>query len=222
MLLFTLGAALLTGLIFGLAPAIQTARQNVNESLGKGGRGGGSGVSGRLRNVLVVSEVALALVLLAGAGLMIRSMTSLLSISPGFRTDHLLTMHVNLTAPKYQDEKRAKAFGDELLDRVARVPGVQSVAIGSGFPMLDRISATPFRVKGNPRPATEPARSPTRRRWATDISKRSACPFFADDPSPVPTRSKQTIRHRGERSSGQAHLAPGHAIGKVLLLGGRP
>ena len=117
-LVFTLGAALLTGLIFGLAPAIQTARQNVNESLSKGGRGGGSGVSGRLRNVLVISEVALALVLLAGAGLMIRSMASLLSISPGFRTDHLLTMHVNLNAPKYQDEKLVKEFCNELLDRV--------------------------------------------------------------------------------------------------------
>ena len=152
-LMFTLGAALLTGLIFGLAPAIQTARQNVNESLVKGGRGGGSGVSGRMRNILVVSEVALALVLLAGAGLMIRSMTSLLSISPGFRTDHLLTMHVNLNAPKYDDDKRVKAFGDELQERVARVPGVRSVAIGSGFPMLDRIAATPFQVEGEPPPA---------------------------------------------------------------------
>ncbi len=152
-LAFTLGAALLTGLIFGLAPAIQTARQNVNESLGKGGRGGGSGVSGRLRSVLVVSEIALALVLLAGAGLMIRSMASLLSISPGFRTDHLLTMHVNLTAPKYEDQKRVQSFCTELLDRVARVPGVKSVAMGSGFPMLDRVSANSFRVEGEPEPA---------------------------------------------------------------------
>lgn len=152
-LAFTLGAALLTGLIFGLAPAIQTARQNVNESLVKGGRGGGSGVSGRLRNVLVISEVALALVLLAGSGLMIRSMASLLSISPGFQTGHLLTMHVNLTAPKYQDHKRVQAFCNDLLERISHVPGVKSVAMGAGFPMLDRISATSYKVEGEPEPA---------------------------------------------------------------------
>src|SRR5262249_49092348 len=78
-LVFTLAVAVSTGLIFGLAPAIQTARLNINESLMKGGRGGGSAVSGRMRNTLVVSEIALALVLLAGAGLMIRSMLSMLS-----------------------------------------------------------------------------------------------------------------------------------------------
>jgi predicted permease len=153
-LAFTLGAALLTGVIFGLAPAIHTARQNVNESLGKGGRGGGSGVSGRLRSVLVVSEVALALVLLAGAGLMIRSMTSLLAISPGFRSDHLLTLHVSLTADRYKDPKQIKAFSHDLLDRIARVAGVKSVGIGEGLPMLDRIQATGVRVEGAQQPAT--------------------------------------------------------------------
>jgi putative ABC transport system permease protein len=222
-LAFTLGAALLTGLIFGLAPAIQTARQNVNESLGKGGRGGGSGVSGRLRNVLVVSEVALALVLLAGAGLMIRSMASLLSISPGFRTDHLLTMHVNLTSPKYQDQKRVKAFCDELLERVARVPGVRSAAIGSGFPMLDRISATPFRVEGEPAPADGIGALADQTPVGDGYFETLGMPIL---------RGRSFTRQDAEQSKpsvivvNQAlakRISPrGEAVGKFLLLGGGP
>jgi putative ABC transport system permease protein len=222
-LLFTLAAALLTGLIFGLAPAIQTARQNVNESLGKGGRGGGSGVSGRLRNVLVVSEVALALVLLAGAGLMIRSMASLLSISPGFRTDHLLTMHLNLTAPKYQDEKRVKAFNDELLEHIARVPGVQSVAIGSGLPMLDRISATPFRVQGQPAPADGTGSLTDQTPVGDGYFETLGMPIL---------RGRSFTRSDAEQSKPAVivvnealakRVSPqGDAVGKVLLLGGGP
>ena len=220
-LAFTLGAALLTGLIFGLAPAIQTARQNVNESLGKGGRGGGSGVSGRLRNVLVVSEVALALVLLAAAGLMIRSMASLLSISPGFRTDHLLTMHVNLTSPKYQDTKRVKAFGDELLERVARVPGVRSAAIGSGFPMLDRISATPFRVEGEPAPADGIGALADQTPVGDGYFETLGMPILrgrsftrqdAEQPKPSVIVVNEALATR---------ISPrGEAVGKILLLGG--
>jgi putative ABC transport system permease protein len=223
-LLFTFCAALLTGLIFGLAPAIQTARQNVNESLGKGGRGGGSGVSGRLRNVLVVSEVSLALVLLAGAGLMIRSMASVLSISPGFHTDHLLTMHVNLTAPKYQDPKRVKAFGDELLERVARVPGVRSAAIGSGFPMLDRISATSFRVEGEPAPTDGIGPLADKTPVGDGYFETLGMPilrgrsFTRQDAEQSPSSVIVVNEALARRISRQ----DGNAVGKVLLLGGGP
>jgi len=219
-LAFTLAAALVTGLIFGMAPAIQAARQNVNESLGKGGRWGGSSVSGRLRNALVVSEVALALVLLAGAGLMIRSMTSLLAMPPGFRTDHLLTAHVNLTAPQYQDQKRVKTFCAALLDRVSQLPGVKSAAIGEGFPMLDRIQATGFRVEGEPEPVG--ARPPA------DITKVSDG-YFETLSAPI-LRGRSFTRVDAEQSKPTVGVvnqalaklvAPqGDAIGKVLILGG--
>jgi putative ABC transport system permease protein len=208
----------LTGLIFGMAPAIQAARQNVNESLGKGGRWGGSSVSGRLRNALVVSEVALALVLLAGAGLMIRSMTSLLAMPPGFRTDHILTAHVRLTAPEYQDAKRVKLFCSELLDRVSRLPGVKSAAIGEGFPMLDRIQATSFRVEGQPEGTREPP---------ADITKVSDG-YFETLGAPI-LRGRSFTRADAEQSKaivGIANqtlaklIAPhGDALGKVLILG---
>jgi putative ABC transport system permease protein len=219
-LAFTLAAALLTGVIFGMAPAIQAARQNVNESLGKGGRWGGSSVSGRLRNTLVVSEVALALVLLAGAGLMIRSMTSLLAMPPGFRTDHLLTAHVNLTAPQYRDRKRVKTFCSELLDRVSHLPGVKSAAIGEGFPMLDRIQATGFKVEGEPEPAG--ARPPA------DITKVSDG-YFETLGAPI-LRGRSFTRADAEQAKPAVGVVNqalaklieprGDAIGKVLILGG--
>jgi putative ABC transport system permease protein len=215
---FTLAAALVTGLIFGMAPAIQAARQNVNESLGKGGRWGGSSVSGRLRNALVVSEVALALVLLAGAGLMIRSMTSLLAMPPGFRTDHLLTAHIHLTAPQYQDQKRVKTFCGELLDRVSHLPGVKSVAMGEGFPMLDRIQATSFHVEGDPEGTREPPADITRvsdgyfeTLGAPILRGRSFTRADAEQSKPAVGVANQTLAKL---------LAPhGDAIGKVLILG---
>jgi putative ABC transport system permease protein len=219
-LAFTLCAAILTGLIFGLAPSLQAARQNVNEWLGKGGRWGGSGVSGRLRSVLVISEVALALVLLAGAGLMIRSMTSLLAMHPGFRTDHLLTAHVNLTAARYKDEKQVKAFCDQLLDRVARVPGVKSVAIGEGFPMLDRLQATRFRVEGE----TEPRRGAAS---LADIT-RVGDGYFETLRAPI-LRGRSFTRQDAEQAKPSVGVVnealarrisqQGQAVGKVLLLG---
>jgi putative ABC transport system permease protein len=160
-------------------------------------------------------------VLLAAAGLMIRSMASLLSISPGFRTDHLLTMHVNLTSPKYQDTKRVKAFGDELLERVARVPGVRSAAIGSGFPMLDRISATPFRVEGEPAPADGIGALADQTPVGDGYFETLGMPILrgrsftrqdAEQPKPSVIVVNEALATR---------ISPrGEAVGKILLLGG--
>jgi putative ABC transport system permease protein len=170
--------------------------------------------------VLVISEVALALVLLAGAGLMIRSMTRLLSISPGFRTDHLLTMHVNLTSPKYEDRKRVKAFCDDLLDRVAHMPGVQSAAIGAGFPMLDSISATSLRVEGEPETKSGGALADR-----TPVSDG----YFETFGMPI-LRGRSFTRQDTEQTGVAVinetlakRIAPrGDVLGKVLLLGGGP
>jgi putative ABC transport system permease protein len=220
-LAFTLGAALLTGLIFGLAPSLQAARQDVNEWLGKGGRWGSTGVSGGLRHALVISEIALALVLLAGAGLMIRSMTSLLGMHPGFRTDHLLTAHVNLTSSRYKDEKQIKAFGDQLVDRVRALPGVKSAAIGEGFPMLDRLQATSFKVEGEPEPKAGTAS-------LADITQVGDG-YFETLRAPI-LRGRSFTRQDADASPHTVtvvnealarRISPqGDAVGKVLVLGG--
>jgi len=126
--LFTFGTSLLTGIIFGLAPAFQAARTNLNDVLKEAGRGG-TDTSKRLtlRNLLVVSEFALSLVLLIGAGLMIKSLLRLQEVKPGFDSNKLLTMRIALPSPKYEKFDQSHAFFEQLFDRLQARPDVKSV-----------------------------------------------------------------------------------------------
>ncbi len=151
-LAFTLAITVLTGLLFGLAPAIFAAFQDPNEALRRGGRSGEGGVSARVRRALVVAEVALSLVLLTGAGLMIRSLRSVNRITPGFRSDHLLTVQIDLRRNRYATPDQGAAFVNDLLQRVSRLPGAISAAVVNGLPM-ESIQMTGFRVEGRPAPA---------------------------------------------------------------------
>ena len=151
-LAFTVSITLLTGLLFGLAPAILAARQDPNDALRRGGRSGEGGVSARVRRALVVAEVALSLILLAGAGLMIRSLRSVMQLTPGFRSDHLLTMLIDLRSDRYANPEQGAAFVSALLERVSKLPGADSAAVANGLPM-ESIQMTSFRVEGQPAPA---------------------------------------------------------------------
>jgi len=134
-LLFTLGIGLVTGLLFGLAPAFHTLKLSLVGSLKEGGRGGGMGVRGRrTRTGLVVAEMALALVLLVGAGLMIQSLRNLLNTDPGYRTEGLLTVRVALPSSRY-DDQAASAFWDRILERTRALPGVTSAGMISHLPL---------------------------------------------------------------------------------------
>jgi len=124
---FTLIVSLLTGLIFGLAPAWQASKLDLNETLKEGGRSGGSGVRRGLRGVLVVGEVALALALLVGAGLMIRSFAHLQNAPLGFAPENVLTMQISLPTSKYGKDASVNFF-DQLLERLRAVPGVTAAA----------------------------------------------------------------------------------------------
>ncbi len=150
-LAFTVAITALTGLLFGLAPAVLAARQDPNDALRRGGRSGEGGVSARIRRALVVAEVALSLILLAGAGLMIRSLRSVLRVTPGFRSDHLLTMQIDLRGDRYTKPEQSGAFINDLLERVARLPGTLSAAAVNSLPM-ESIQMTGFRVDGQPPP----------------------------------------------------------------------
>jgi len=154
-LAFTFALALLTSLIFGLAPALQATRGDLNEALKEGGRSGGSGArTHRIRNVLVVAEIALALVLLVSAGLMINSLLRLQHIDPGFRTDNILTMQIALPEANYPDEhlELAANFYRQLTERVATLPGVQSVGMTSALPLTNSSWGKLFSVEGRPMP----------------------------------------------------------------------
>jgi putative ABC transport system permease protein len=139
-LAFSVAVSLLTGLIFGLAPAIQSSKTDLHDSLKEGGRGSTSGRH-RLRDLLVVSEVGLALVLLIGAGLMIRSFWRLLDVDLGYRKDHLLTMRLSIPQSKYDDNTKIAAFYARLLDEVRPLPGVESVGVVSQLPLSGAYSS---------------------------------------------------------------------------------
>jgi len=149
-LVFTLGVSVLSGALFGLAPAWQASKPDLNDALKEGGRTTSS--SHRLRNALVVCEVALALMLLVSAGLLLRSFLSLLNTDPGFNSTNLLTMKLVLPAAKYKDDQARAAFYSELLNRIRVLPGVESVAAVNYLPLGGSNSSDIFLIEGLPEP----------------------------------------------------------------------
>ena len=156
---FTFGVTLLTGVVFGLMPALEASRFDANDALKEGARGTtGSPRSRRLRGAFVVAQVALSLVLLVGAGLMIQSFRRLSSIDPGFDSNNLLTMRVLLPGTKYRDDAARVAFFRQTLERVRALPGVRSASMAQALPFAGIGSATGFQIEGQPElsPADQP------------------------------------------------------------------
>jgi putative ABC transport system permease protein len=149
-LAFTLGVSIVTGLAFGLVPALSSARANLNLVLRSGGRGGtGPRVRSRARDVLLVCEVASSAALLIGAGLLIRSFVHLQEVNPGFRTDHVLTMQLSLPQAHYPGLKVA-LFYEQLLGRITQLPGVQTAGICRFLPLSGGDASLNFQIEGQP------------------------------------------------------------------------
>jgi putative ABC transport system permease protein len=149
-LLFMVAISLLTGMLFGIFPALQLSKTNVNETLrdeGRGSTGGHRRV--QLRALLVVGQVALSLMLLIGAGLLVRSFSRLARVDPGFDPQNVLTMNVSLPTVKYADAQKQIAFFDDLLRRVSALPGVRSAAISAALPLVPK-RITPVLPEGQP------------------------------------------------------------------------
>ncbi|HKG47548.1 MAG TPA: ABC transporter permease [Pyrinomonadaceae bacterium] len=150
---FTFFVSVATGVIFGLAPAIQAVRFNQSETLKEGGRDAATGGSGkRLRSLLVTAEVAISLVLLIGAGLLINSFVRLRNVDPGFRSDNLLTMKIVMPEAKYLDRPRRIAFYNNLLQRVQSLAGVRSAAITTNLPLYHQGNSISVHLQGRPEP----------------------------------------------------------------------
>jgi putative ABC transport system permease protein len=146
---FTLAVTLLTGLLFGLVPAWQGAKLNLNELLKEGGRGGTGGArQRRLRDVLVAAEVALALILMVGAGLLLRSFVKLQRIDPGFKPDGVLTMKLSLPSARYSKREQTVAFYKTLIERVSTLPGVEEAGASSDLPWSGYDENTDFAIEG--------------------------------------------------------------------------
>lgn len=147
--LFTLVISLATGVLFGLVPALQTSRENLHVTLKEGGRSGTADRSGQLmRRVLVVSEVALALTLLTGGGLLVKSFARLQGVDPGFNPRSVLTFGLALPAARYMNDTTQAAFYDAVIPRIAQVPGVKAVGATSVMPFGGSWSTGSFNVEG--------------------------------------------------------------------------
>ena len=153
-LAFTLGVSLLTGIVFGLAPALQTSVTGLHETLKEGSRGSSAGHR-RLRSLLVATEVAGALVLLAGAGLMLRTIRTLGGINPGFDPGHVLTFSVGLSPANTSSSDRILQTFQQAVDRIHSVSGVKSAAVTTLIPLDGRDNEIPFYVTGRPRPTSQ-------------------------------------------------------------------
>ena len=160
-LLFTVGISVITGLLFGLAPAIRALRVDLTTTLKSGGRsgqgdGGFHGSRRRLRSALVVSEVALSLMLLIGAGLLLRSFVRIQRVSPGFNPESVISMRLGAISRRFENREMANAYSRQLADRIAAVPGVVSQGAVSSLPFTSAVGWGFFNVEGFiPQPGQE-------------------------------------------------------------------
>jgi putative ABC transport system permease protein len=177
-LAFSFGLSLLTGLVFGLAPALQSSRLDLNEALKEGGRQTSAGAGHRLRSAMVVSEIALAVVLLVGAGLMMKSLLRLLQTNIGFKTENLLTMTVIAPPSKYTDVNQQINFNDRLRERVQSLPGVAGAGTVNILP-VNSGNTTRFYIDGDPVPAAGSETEANIRNVSDDYFKTLGVPLLA-------------------------------------------
>src|SRR6185295_3662795 len=150
-LAFTFGLTLVTGLLFGIAPALQMSRPNLSESLKDVGRGLGGSVKGnRLRGALVIAEVAMTLVLLVAAGLLVRTIIRLGNVDKGFNSRNVLTMNIGLPGMKYPKPENWIAFYKQATERIAGMPGVSAAGITSVLPLSDNFDGRGLVVEDHP------------------------------------------------------------------------
>lgn len=146
---FTLLISAVSGLVFGLAPALQSSRLNLNESLKEGGRSNTESIGRRqMRNTLIIAEIALSLMLLIGAGLMMKSFIKLQSVSPGFKPEQILTMNLSLPRTKYDKSEKVIAFYQQLINRVKTVPGVEDAGLTISLPPNKLALSDSFSIEG--------------------------------------------------------------------------
>jgi putative ABC transport system permease protein len=149
-LAFAFGVAVATGVLFGLAPALVASRSDVNQTLKEQARGSAGGSMRTLRDAFVAAEIAFALVLLIGAGLMMKSMKALVNADPGFRADHLFTFGIFLPPNSYKDDPSALRFEESFSESIRGLPGVASVAVVSKLPLTGEGNTIRFVVQGRP------------------------------------------------------------------------
>jgi len=152
---FTIALSLVTALIFGLVPALQTSKPNLTESLKEGRSAGAAASRNRLRSALVVSEIALTLVLLVCAGLLIRTVVQLTRVDKGFNSENVLAMNIGLPGARYPKPENYVSFYQQVVDRISTIPGVRATGTTSVLPLSDNFDGRGLAVEDHPRPPGE-------------------------------------------------------------------
>jgi putative ABC transport system permease protein len=178
-LAFTLVTSVVTGLLFGIAPALRTANLNLSETLKEGGRGSSESVRrNRTRSLLVILESAVAVMLLVGAGLLIRSLIRLQNTNPGFESSNVLTMRIDLPRKKYDKPENLSSLWEQFQSRVSALPGVESVGLVSELPLSGQPNDMPYTVEGRAPGAPNQAFDDDFRRVNQDYFRALRIPFL--------------------------------------------
>ena len=228
-LAFSFGLSLVTGLIFGLAPALQSSRLDLNDVLKEGGRHASGTASHRLRSALVVSEIALAVVLLVGAGLMMKSLWRLLNTNIGFNTENVMTMTVVLPPAKYTEPNQMINFNNQIRERVQSLPGVTGAGTVNILP-VNGGNTTRFYVDGDPIPAAGQEIESNIRTVSDDYFKTLGIPLLAGRTfdmsetanSPVAVIINKTIADRvfaGRDPVGMRLRYPSVQVDPIVIVG---
>jgi putative ABC transport system permease protein len=218
-LVFCLGLSLLTVLLFGLAPALRASRANLSPSLTEGGRSGMQGARRRTREILVVAEVALAVVLVVAAGLLSRSFLALSRVDPGFSSSEVLSLRVNLASNDYADRGRRLAFYDEVLERLANLPGVEAAGANWRLPVADSGAFQTLEVEGQPPAPDEPFRSVYWRTIAGDYFQAMGMPLLAGRAFSKVDRTDSPPVCVINQSMANRYWPEGDAVGKRIQTG---
>jgi len=217
---FTLLVSLTTGVVFGLAPALEASRLELNETLKEASRAtAGSARSRRLRRALITAEVAVSLVLLTGAGLLIKSFARLVRVNPGFRAEKLMTARISLSEQQYSEDHRVVTFYRELIDRVRTLPGVEAASVVSRLPLTGGPGGDPFSIEGRPYQTRGKTPQVTNHQViSSDYFRTMQIPLLAgrifQEREPEPAVIINLTMARGFWPGGSAA-----AIGKRILLG---
>ncbi|MGE0104155.1 MAG: ABC transporter permease [Blastocatellales bacterium] len=228
-LLFALAVSIITGLAFGLAPAIRSSYLNPNDALKSSSRSIGPGGHNRIRQSLVIAEIAVAVVLLVGAGLMVRSLVTLLSVDPGFKAQNLLTMTVSVPRNRYQEPQKLAAFHRNLIERAGRVPGVESSGIVNMLPLTSG-DTNHLVIAGRPAPPPGFEIEANYREVSGDYWKAAGIPLIAgrgfdqrdDADSPQVTIINRSFAEKYfgvNRAVGQRVFYPGNPESQLEIVG---
>jgi putative ABC transport system permease protein len=221
-LAFTVLIAVLTSLLFGLTPALQSSKVNLAEALKEGSRGMSGGRRSRnVRGVMVIAEVALSLVLLIGAGLMIKSLARLLNVDPGFKPARALTMNIALLGSKYPSANQQIAFFDDVTNRVGALPGVETVGLISSAPLTGGVYAGGFSIEGREPVSANDDLSADRRMIGPQYFNALGIPIV--EGRPFSDRDNQTSAGVAiiSESLARRFIPAENPIGKRIKLGGR-